>query len=223
MKMHADRQNPRKIGIRRAVLALAAGAGLFGAASQARAAVSLVLTDNDATPDAVTLNAGQSYTVTLNVTSTSEKLTGVDYYFQLSGAAAGMMSITQRNISASQFSDPLLLDSSVTGPIQGAAQSTTDLGATVNNVSNALTAGTYLLAQYTIAVDPSLAPGTYTLSTWALPGSGAVMEAPTFNEKAFDGQAAFTVTVAPTVATPEPTAVALLGFGGLLRRRRKRR
>jgi hypothetical protein len=220
-----DRRNLRRSGragrfLRRLLPAAAAGAALLGIANSAHAAVSLILTDNDATPQAITVNPGQSFTVTLNVTSTSEKLTGVDYYFQLSGAAAGKMSITQRDESASQFNDPLLLDSSITGPINKQF----DLGATINNVSNALSAGTYLLAQYTISVDAGLAPGTYTLSTWDQPGSGVVREAPTFNEQAFDQQALFTVNVAPLVATPEPGAAGMLVLGGsllVLRRRRR--
>jgi hypothetical protein len=225
-QLHAESKHRSRMTrrIRRALWAVAAAVGLLGAASQARASVSLVLTDNDATPQAVTVQAGQSYNVTLNVVSTSEKLTGVDYFFQVDSAAAGKMSITQRNTSASQFSDPLILDSQAAGAILGPGQSSTDMGATVTNVSNALTAGTYLLGQYTINVDPSITPGTYTLSTFALPGSGVVMEAPFFNEKSFDNQAAFTVTVTPAVSAPEPAAGAtvLIGLAGMMLRRRKR-
>jgi hypothetical protein len=219
-----DRRSTRRSGragrfLRRLLPVAAAGAAILGMANSAHAAVSLMLTDNDATPQAVTVNPGQSFTVTLNVVSTSEKLTGVDYYFQLSGAAAGKMSITQRNESTSLFNDPLLLDSSITGPINKQF----DLGATINNVSNALSAGSYLLAQYTISVDAGLAPGTYTLSTWDPSGSGVVREAPTFNEQGFDQHALFTVNVVPLVATPEPGAAGMILLGGTLVALRRRR
>jgi len=206
--------------IRRVVFGTAAVAALLAVPTQAKAGVSLLLTDNDSSPTAVTVNPGQSFTVTLNVTSTAEKLTGVDYYFKVSGAGAGKLNLTQRDTTGTSFADTLKLDSEVTGSITGQV----DLGATLTNVSNALGAGTYLLAKYTISVDANLAPGTYTLSTIDPVGSGVVREAPTFNEQGFDSHALFTVNVASVGSTlPEPAgATVLMALGGLALRRRRR-
>jgi hypothetical protein len=219
---------------KRACLA-AFAAALLIPATPARAAVSLSLSDNDSTPASVSVVRGSSFTVTAYVTSTSEKVTGVDYYLQTAGSAVGTLRLTGRDTSASQLSDLIRNNTGDNGSNAGVLdtsvsllnpKNTLDLGASIANVSNALNAGTYALATYTILVDPSTAAGTYTLSTTSLAGTGWVGAAPLFTESSFGSQGTFTVTVTTGVGggvVPEPTGAAVLLTGMIplvLRRRR---
>jgi hypothetical protein len=215
-------------------LALAAALPLI-VATPARAAVSLSLSDNDSNPTSVTVARGSSFTVTAYVTSTSEKLTGVDYYLQTSGSAVGKLRITGRDTSATQFSDLIRPNTGDNGSNAGVldssvsllnAKNSLDLGGSLVNVSSAVGTGTYALATYTILVDASTSAGAYTLSTTSLAGTGWSGDVSTgFADGTFSSQGSFTVNVTTGVGTvvPEPTGAAMLLAGVLpliLRRRR---
>jgi hypothetical protein len=200
----------------------------------AGALVRLELVDSDATPGSTTVVAGGSFTVTARLVSTSagEQITGVDYYLNVSGAAAGKFRISDRNTTGSTFSDLIKANNGDNGTNPGvldAAFSTLnprnalDLGAGVANV-NVPAAGnaTYMLAFLTISIPANTTPGTYTLSTTSEPGTGWVGGAPLFTESAFSQQGSFSVTVNATGAVPEP-ATGLVALGGVLVMARRRR
>lgn len=205
----------------------------------AQAAVNLSIAGNGGA-SSVTLSHGGSFSVTLNLTSTAESLTGVDYYFNISSGGSGLVRLTGRDLTGSAFSDPNLVNTGDNASSPGVLDAnfsllnptnSLDLGATLSNVGVALPANTgsnpssYLLGTYTFSVDPNTPPGNYTLTTSSLPGSGVVTQAPNFSEQAFSQQGSFTIVVSPLVGSgvPEPTGVmALLGLGGLALRRRGR-
>lgn len=201
-------------------------------AMPAKAAVTLGLTSSGTTATSTSVSVGQTFNVDLRLTSTAETLTGVDYYFHIDGAAAGHVKLTNRDISASPFTDPVKLNIGDNAGNPGVldpsvsvlnSPSALDLGATISDVNSALPANTYLLGTYSLTVDSSTPIGTYTLSTTSIPGSGAVTQAPTFNEQSFDRQAALSLTVTPATLAPEPAgAMVLLGMLGLALRRRLR-
>jgi hypothetical protein len=210
---------------------LGAMVALFAAAPPARAAVSLALSDGDSTPTSRTVIPGSTFTITASLISTSEPVTGVDYYLQTSGAASGKLAIFDRNVGTSPFSDLIKADTGDNGANPGVEDASVrllsprnglDLGASIANVSSPLGAGTYALASYTINVPGTLVPGTYTISTTSDPGTGWVGGAPLFNEASFSQQGTFTITVnAPTTPVPEPAMGGLVAAAGLLLTRRR--
>ena len=212
------------------VVGAAAAAVVF--ALPARATVSISLTDGDATPTSRVVTPGSTFTITANLVSTGEQVTGVDYYLQASGPASGKLRITDRAVGASPFSDLIKSDIGDNGANPGVEDANysllnprngLDLGASVANVSLPVGAGTYPLASYTISIPGTLLPGTYTISTTSDAGTGWVGAAPLFNESSFNQQGSFTITInAPTNPVPEPaTGLAIAAVGGLLMRRRR--
>ena len=209
----------------------------LGFSAPAQGAVNLGLFGSGSNPTSVSVSPGGTFSVTLNVSSTAEQLTGVDYYFSISGAAAGKVRLAGRDITGSPFSDTLKLDTGDNNQNPGildsnysllSPQNGLDLGAAVANVNSALgpnggaNPAAYLLAKYTFTLDSTIPAGNYSLSTFAYAGSGVVTQAPSFNEQSFSQQAAFSVVVTPVVGAPEPTGMmALLGLGGLVLRRRR--
>ncbi|HYE18509.1 MAG TPA: PEP-CTERM sorting domain-containing protein [Tepidisphaeraceae bacterium] len=225
--------------------AMLAGAALTLAAAwatPARATVALKLSDNDATPTAVSVAAGQTFTVTASLISTGEQVTGVDYYLSTPTSIAGKFRIKDRNNAGSSFSDLIKADAGDNAanpgvedtnyslisvrPGNAAPRNGLDLGASIANVGSPLSAGQYILAAYTITVASDTPAGTYTLSTTADAGTGWVGTAPFFNEAAFAAQGSFSVTVTQVVTPapiPEPGVLSLVGVAamGLARRRRR--
>lgn len=212
---------------------VAAAAVAFVAAPAARATVSLSLSDGDATPTSRVVTPGSTFTITASLISTGEQITGVDYYLQASGAAAGKVSLVDRNVGASPFSDLIKADTGDNGANPGVEDASVrllnprnglDLGASIANVSLPLGAGTHLLATYTIDVPATLVPGTYTISTTSDTGTGWVGAAPFFNEASFGQQGSFTITIntptAPPVPEPVSAMMVVAGMGLMLRRRR---
>lgn len=198
----------------------------------ARANVGLVLSDGDATPNSAIVVPGSTFTVTASLVSTAESVTGVDYYLQATGAAAGKFRITDRNIGSSPFSDLIKANAGDNGANAGILDSSVnmlnprnglDLGASIANVNLPVTPGTYVLATYTFSVPSGLAPGTYVISTTSDTGTGWVATAPLFNEAGFGSQGSFSVTVNSQVTpVPEPaTGILLSGIAGLLLRRKR--
>jgi hypothetical protein len=197
----------------------------------ARATVSLSLSDGDSTPGSTIVVPGSTFTVTASLISTSESITGIDYYLQASGAAAGKFRITDRNLGASPFSDLIKANAGDNGANAGVLDSTMsllnprnglDLGASVANVNIPVTPGTYQLGTYTFSVPSGLAAGTYVISTTSDTGTGWVATAPLFNEAGFNQQGSFAVVVStPVNPVPEPgSAILLTGIAAILFRRR---
>lgn len=205
---------------------------LLMGATAARATVSMSLSDGDATPTSVIVFPGSTFSVTATLVASTERLTGIDYYLQTSGAAAGKFRITGRNIGSSAFSDVIKPDTGDNGSNPGITdtnysllnpRNSLDLGASIANVATPLNPGTYALATYTISVPAGTPAGTYTLTTMSDPGTGWVAGPPLFLENAFNSHGTFSVTVQATTPVPEPsTGLMLVGLAtaGLLRRRR---
>jgi len=173
-------------------------------AASALATVTLALTDQDATPLSTTVAKGSNFTVRLNLTSTSEQTTGLDYFLAALGSGSGHFYIVDRDISTSPYADPSFVDSVVEAQPDSVLnpRNAWDLGATLNNVNSALNSGTYLVANYTIHVNADTPNATYTIEAQNDPNIGWIgNSADNFNDHPFSPPPAdFAVTV-----TPEPT------------------
>jgi hypothetical protein len=198
-------------------------------ASAAFGNVSLVLTDNDATPNSTTVIGGSAFTVALNLVSTAENTTGVDYFFKDAdfNSTTGVvhMVITGRDATTSTYvpfrsnGDALATSSASLNAINAI-----DLGGGLNDVSTPNGTGSFLLANFTIAVPLNVTSGTYHLVTSDNPSVGGQDvyqqdQAHGFAGHAFDSEASFTVNVIPE---PAAAGVFVIGAMGLLGRRRRR-
>src|SRR5207248_2085247 len=96
-------------------------------AVDARAFVGLSLTDGDGTPSSAVVLPGSTLTVTASLLSTTEKITGVDYYLQITNNGAGKFRLLDRNIGASQFSDLTKSDTGDNGANPGVEDATVSL------------------------------------------------------------------------------------------------
>jgi hypothetical protein len=221
------------IGNTTKALGVVAAAVVAAVAPVASATVGIALSDGDATPTSRVVIPGTTFTVTANLVSTGEQVTGVDYYFQVTGAAAGKVRLTDRNVGASPFSDLIKADVGDNGSNPGVEDASVsllgprnglDLGASIANVNVPAGAGTHFLGAYTFSVPATLVPGTYTLSTTSDPGSGWVAGAPLFSEAEFNQHGSFTFTINPPPApVPEPVVgLGVVAIGGMMLRRRRR-
>jgi hypothetical protein len=228
--------------IKRIFLSTAAAIGLFVSGS-AFGAVSLLFTDNDATPTATSVAPGGTFNVSVVLSSTSsastDQVIGLQYFLQSSGPQAGIFTITNRTTPPS--GDPSNPFSDFTNPnatVLAAGNATlnprnnNDLGAVLDNVnspkSNNFGNGTTtfnpaLVANYTIAVSPSAAPGTYTLSFVGTASTPLEYTNPAFADLAFSAPTGGPLLSTFTVAIPEPASLMALGGVGLLLVRRRRR
>lgn len=147
---------------------------------------------------AVTLSATATQSpgyVTLDVvlTSTAEPITGASLRLIPS---ADVFALESRDLSASPFTASYTLPdlpARLTAPME--------LGGDIANVNAPLSAGSYSLGRYTLAIDRA-ALGTYTIT---LDGDGFYRDAGN-DVTPFDGVGAVTVT------TPEPSLAWLLGL-----------
>jgi hypothetical protein len=183
----------------------------------ALATVSLTISDNDATPTSAVVGAGNTFSFTVRLVSTSEQTAGVDYYLTTPDGS-NRFSITDRNTAGGMYNDPLYFTdttveaspSSILNP-----RNDHDLGGLATSTLNA---GTHLVASYTLLVDPATPNGIYTINTTANANEGWVD--PSSGEHAFTSHGLFTVSV------PEPASTGLtlaLLAAGVIRRRRHRR
>ncbi len=204
------------------VASLCVGSGPW---QSARAAVSLVLTDNDASPQSAMLVPGGTITLTLNLVSTAEQTIGLDYFLEVSASTpggSGFFTLTNRSLAGSTYNDPYFDNATVTmtpGSILN-PRNDSDLGALVSDFNNPNGAGTFFVANLTLSLSASLPPGTYRINTFSVPGTGYVT--PSFTESDFNSQASFDILVVPEPAAWQWLAGAL-GVGALGRWAQQRR
>ena len=197
---------------RKSTLARAAAA-LFLAAGIGQAAVMVSLTDNDGTPNVGFGDAGQSFSLTVTLTSTLEQTTGLTYFLQeLTGSAGNAhFQIIGRNITGSPFSDLTTSDGVVTTPASARLDpgNDHDLGAGLANLNAPLGIGSFFVANLTLLVLPTTPNGNYTIEL--TPNTVASGPSPIFPE--FQVQRFSYTVVTPSV--PEPATASLAILGGL--------
>jgi hypothetical protein len=140
-----------------------------------QAAVNFSLTDSDATPNFFVLrpvNANSSIMptgsfVTLNLNSTGDPLTGVQYRFSGSGPIPNVIRYTNRELAGSSYPDPIRDDPTV----EAVAVSTLDpesgeeLGSSVSDVSSPTLQGTFMIARYVFSAANYTPGAIFTINT----------------------------------------------------------
>ena len=199
----------------------------------ARASVSLAFVDQDGTNNgSVNVAPNGTFNVRLNLVttnSTTDDHTGLDYYLTMLGSGSGLFSIQDRNIGASLYND-MVAEDPVVEALPSALldpRNDNDLGAAIANSTSptegvgTYTAGTFLVAIFTIKVDPTTPLGTYSLQTTSDPGTGWVGRHDAtplpFPDNEFAQHANYTIVV------PEPTGLAACGALCLVLGRRRSR
>jgi hypothetical protein len=177
----------------------------FGAVAQAT--VSLSFSQLSVNIDKVLQNPPQA-TVTLNLVSTAEQTTGIDYYLTALGNANGHFVLIDRNIGASLYNDLINTDTDVEAQPASLLDPTTDLDLGGNSAAP-VTSGTRPVASYTLRVLPGTPNGSYVVETFSQPNTGWVDQ--NGGEFQFTNQASLNIIV-----VPEPASVGLLGLVGLV-------
>ncbi|HEY1768700.1 MAG TPA: PEP-CTERM sorting domain-containing protein [Chthoniobacterales bacterium] len=171
-----------------------------------------------------TYTPGSSFTFSIDLVftpgGTITNLEGFSYWFQQNNASPYYFSITNRDITGSLFTD--LQTPGLSYPQNLSPINANDLGALLPVSTPAEGAGTYLVANLTIAIDPSTPIGVYTIQDVVSGGKTSFI----FNSSGTGFRipaSAFTITV-----VPEPTSIALVVIGSLgvialiVRNRRRR-
>jgi MYXO-CTERM domain-containing protein len=177
----------------------------------AHAVAGLSLTDSIGAPNAISISPGQSFSITMTLTATTEQLIGAGYSLVAPGAGAGKFTLVSRDVVGTPFSDLIVANVSNTTVSDVA---TVNLGGLVE--STPVQPGSYFLANYVISSSATLSPGIYTLQA----DPNAVAPDPSFNSVPLS-TSTYQVTVVPE---PGTAALALGGLGllGALRRPRKK-
>ena len=132
-------------------------------------------------------------------------LAGLSYWFEQQNPSAPFnFAITNRNLSASPFSDP---QSNLTYPQNMTPANAKDLGGTTPDLSGD-GAGTYLVANLTISIAASAAPGTYVIENTTTAASKQSVITDSNGDTFAIPQSTYTITV-----VPEPSSLGLLVLG----------
>lgn len=206
---------PIRGGLAYSVRAVASALMILVLVPSAHAAVLLGFTDEDGTPTQTTVVAGNSFAVKLNLTSTGgEQTTGLDYFLQDNTFTSGTprFRISDRNVGASTYVDTFVADAVVEAQPGSLLDpsNVSDLGGSLANVNSPNGSGTFHVAAFTIAVNPSTPSGVYLISTFSSPNTGFTGPGPAFVDTPFNQHALFSVTV---TAVPEPGSAAFLALG----------
>jgi PEP-CTERM motif len=165
--------------------------------------------DGVGTANAGTYTPGSSFTFSISLAFTAggniANLEGLSYWFEQQNLNAPFnFSITLRDVTGSQFTD--LQTSGLTYPQALAAQETKDLGALLPTTPG-LGNNSYFIANITVSIAPTAAPGTYVIENTTSGGKTSVITDDQGHTFAIP-QATYTITI-----VPEPTSLALLAVG----------
>ena len=165
--------------------------------------------DHNVVPNAGTYTPGSSFTFSISLAFTAggtiANLEGLSYWFEQQNPNAPFnFSITLRDVTGSQFTD--LQTPGLTYPQAMTPQNLKDLGALLPTTPG-LGNGSYFIANITVSIDPSTAPGTYVIENVTTGGKTSVITDDQGHTFAIP-QATYTITV-----VPEPTSLALFAAG----------
>ncbi|HWY40849.1 MAG TPA: PEP-CTERM sorting domain-containing protein [Chthoniobacterales bacterium] len=189
--------------------------------SWANAAVSLQFTQ-----PSVSGAPGQTVQITLQLVSTSESTTSLDYWLaQTAGPSTGKLSlVTGTTRGSSAFPNVSAADATVISTADTKSNSTSggaadgipdnqlnprngwDLGGTSNPNTNGV--GTFNVGTFNIQIAANAALGTYTVNSFDYAGFG--WGNATVQDQAFASEGSINIVV-----VPEPATWSLLGLGGL--------
>lgn len=205
-------------------LPIVAVALMLAGGSTARAQTAVFgFNDNNGTPNSGTYMPGDSFTFSITLGfapgGTVANLDGLSYWFEQQNPNAPFnFSITNRDLSTSLFNSPQT--TGIVYPQNLAPSNASDLGAFKNGAG--VGAGAYFIANLTIQISPSAAPGIYQIENTTTGGKQSVITDDQ-GHTAVIPQAVYTITV-----VPEPSSLALCASGipialGFLRRFRASR
>jgi hypothetical protein len=205
------------------LIAAAVGTCVFAGAPRAHAqTATFIYNDGVGTPNQGTYSPGQSFTFSINLAFTPggnvSNLEGLSYWFQQKTPAGApfYFAITNRDASGSMFTD--LQTSSPSYPQNLNPSNPSDLGALIGNGNTPLGAGTYFVANITVSISASAAPGEYTIDDVLTGGKKSVitdMAGHTFGISEAD----YIIDVVPEPAT---WLTPILGVAALLFTQRRR-
>lgn len=181
-------------------------------------------------PATLTGAPGGTVTISLQLVSTAEGTTALDYWLsQFSGPTAGAFSIVSRDYTSSIYPDPSASNAQVMSSTDTFSNSTGapgadsvpdnvikpqngfDLGSSKSDTTVNQPAGTWQVATFTLGISNAAALGTYQIRSFDYNGFG--WSNTTVQDQPFSTQAAINVNVA---AVPEPATWSLMTLGGLL-------
>ena len=193
------------------LLAAAAALTCTFAAISVSSAQTAVFSYNDSfgTANAGTYTPGSSFTFSISLAFTAggniANLEGLSYWFEQQNPSAPFnFSITLRDVTGSQFTD--LQTPGLTYPQTMTPQEVKDLGALLPTTPG-LGNNSYFIANITVSIAPTAAPGTYVIENTTSGGKTSVITDDQGHTFAIP-QATYTITI-----VPEPTSLALLAVG----------
>ena len=180
-----------------------------------------IFNDGVGTPNQGTYSPGSSFTFSINIAFTPggniSNLEGLSYWFQQKTPAGSPFNfaITLRDASGSMFTD---LQTNLSYPQNLNPANANDLGALINNMNAPLGAGTYFVANITVSISNTAAPGEYVLDN-VLAGGKISVITDSFGHTFAIPEADYTIDVVPEPATWLTPA---LGLAALVLGQRRR-